>query len=88
MHNAILKAYLRVPCLLSRINKTIKIVSLCYLRRAVHLTAHPHHRQQLQQVLREGQDRGGDTRQEEEGLLGGRQERYGSILFRTGEKGI
>ena len=43
-----------------------------HLRRAVHLAAHPHHRQQLQQVLREGQDRGGDTRQEEEGLLGGR----------------
>ena len=46
-----------------------------YLRSAVYLAAHPDYREQLQQVLREGQDRGGDRGQEEESLLGGRQER-------------
>ena len=41
-----------------------------YLWGALHLPAHPHHCQQLQQVLREGQDRGGDTCKEEENILG------------------
>ena len=46
------------------------LFSLCDLRRPLHLSAHPNHRQQLQQVLREGQDRGGDHGKEEEILLG------------------
>ncbi len=49
--------------------------SLCDLRGALHLPPHPHHREQLQQVLREGQDWGGDRRQEEESLVGGCQKR-------------
>ena len=40
------------------------------MRGPLHQSANPHHRQQLQQVLREGQDRGGDPGQEEEILLG------------------
>ena len=51
------------------------ILSLCHLRGTLHLLAHPHHCQQLQQVLREGQDRGRDSLQEEEGIMGGRQTR-------------
>ena len=53
----------------------IPFFSVRYLRSAVYLAAHPDYREQLQQVLREGQDRGGDRGQEEESLLGGRQER-------------
>ena len=44
---------------------------MCNLWCAVYLPTHPHHREQLQQVLREGQDRGGDPSQEEESVLGG-----------------
>ena len=51
------------------------MLSLCYLWSAVYLPAHPHHRQQLQQVLREGQDRGGNPTEEKEIVLGGRQAR-------------
>ena len=43
---------------------------LCSVRGALHRPAHPHHRQQLQQVLREVQDRGGDRAQEEPVLMG------------------
>ena len=50
--------------------KFLNISSLCYLWGALHLSAHSNHRQQLQQVLREGQDRGGDPGQEEEILVG------------------
>ena len=45
-------------------------VRLRPLRGPLYRTTHPHHRQQLQQVLREGQDRGGDTCKEEENILG------------------
>ena len=45
--------------------------SMCNLWCAVYLPSHPHHREQLQQVLREGQDWGGDPSQEEESVLGG-----------------
>ena len=48
---------------------------MCYLRSALRVAAHPANRDQLQQVLREGQDRGADPEQEEESLLGGRQTR-------------
>ena len=34
-----------------------------------HLTAHPHHREHLQQALREGQDQGPDHQEEEDGGL-------------------
>ena len=44
---------------------------MCDLRRALHLPPDSDHRQQLQQVLREGQNRGGDRGQEEEGVVGG-----------------
>ena len=49
---------------------------MCHLWCAVYLSTNPHHREQLQQVLREGQDRGGDTLQEEESILGGRKARW------------
>ncbi len=55
--------------------KRSSLFSLRDLRRAVHLSTHPHHCEQLQQVLREGQDWGGDPRQEEEILVGGGQAR-------------
>ena len=42
---------------------------LCNLWRVDHLTAHPHHRQHLQQALREGQDQGPDHQEEEDGGL-------------------
>ena len=53
-----------------------KFSSLRYLRRALHLSPDSHHRQQLQQVLREGQNRGGDRSQEEEGVVGGGETGY------------
>ena len=40
------------------------------MRGPLHQSANPHHRQQLQQVLREVQDRGGDRAQEEPVLMG------------------
>ena len=42
---------------------------LCNLWRVDHLTAHPHHRQHLQQALREGQDQGPNHQEEEDGGL-------------------
>ena len=39
--------------------------SLRHLRRALHLPPHPHHCQQLQQVLRKVQNRGGDHFEED-----------------------
>ena len=47
-----------------------------HLRGALHLPAHPHHCQQLQQVLREGQDRGRDHGEEEEILVGRAEKRH------------
>ena len=52
------------------------ISSLRHMWGPLYLPAHPNHRQQLQQVLREGQDRGGDHGQEEEILLGRPEERH------------
>jgi len=49
---------------------------MCHLWCAVYLPTHPYHREQLQQVLREGQNRGGDTLEEEESFLGGRKARW------------
>ena len=50
--------------------------SLCDLRSALHLPPDSDHRQQLQQVLRKGQNRGGDRSQKKEGILGGGEKGY------------
>ena len=54
----------------SVVHVTCPHARLCSVRGALHRPAHPHHRQQLQQVLREVQDRGGDRAQEEPVLMG------------------
>ena len=47
---------------------------LCHRRRPHHLPPHPHHRQHLQQALREGKDQEPDSEEEEAGGLDGFQE--------------
>ena len=54
------------------------LFSLRHLWRPLYLPAHTNHRQQLQQVLREGQDRGGDHGKEEKILVGRTEKRHGS----------
>ena len=58
-------------------NKTVPLFfqGLCNLWSSLHLFADPHHREQLQQVLWEVQDWGGDQGKEDESFLGGRKAR-------------
>ena len=48
--------------------------NLCHLWRLDNLSSNSHHRQHIQQAVREGQDQGPDHQEEEDGRLGGHQE--------------